>query len=133
MDNQIYLSDALELLKALMTRIDDLSCHPKNKHIIYHLYVLSKLSWHLTIDNVVATYTRNCLELPISSTLSTVVLQYSKCGINLILPSAKFIPCQPVIRNDLKSSPNPDVTSLWAITNNGTKVQYDQHNNTKKF
>ena len=56
---------------------------------IYHRYVLSKLSWHLTIadlsktwviqnlDNVVARYTRHWLELPISSTLSTFILQNS--------------------------------------------------------
>ena len=37
-----------------------------------------------------------------------------KYGINLILPSAKFIECQTIIRNALKSSPNPDIKSLWA-------------------
>ena len=103
MDNQIHMSEALEFLNALMKKIDDLSCHPKNKLIIYHRYVLSKLSWHLTIpdlsktwviqnlDKVVARYTRHWFELPISSTLSTVTLQNSKYGINLILPSTKFI------------------------------------------
>ena len=144
MDNQIHMSEALEFLNALMKKIDDLSCHPKNKLIIYHRYVLSKLSWHLTIadlsktwviqnlDNVVARYTRHWLELPISSTLSTVILQNSKYGINLILPSTKFIQCQTVIRNALKSSPNPDISSLWAATSNGTNIQYDQYRNTKQ-
>ena len=138
------MSEALEFLNALMKKIDDLSCHPKNKLIIYHRYVLSKLSWHLTIadlsktwvtqnlDNVVARYTRHWLELPISSTLSTVILQNSKYGINLILPSTKFIQCQTVIRNALKSSPNPDICSLWAATSNGTNIQYDQYRNTKQ-
>ena len=56
----------------------------------------------------------------------------SKYGINLILPSAKFIQCQTVIRNVLKSSPNPDITSLWAAISNGTNIQYDQYKNTKQ-
>ena len=84
------------------------------------------------LDNVVARYTRHWLELPISSTLSTVILQNSKYGINLILPSAKFTQCQAVIRNALKSSPKPDSTSLLAATSNGTNIQYDQYKNTKQ-
>ena len=50
----------------------------------------------------------------------------------MILPSAKFIQCQTVIRNALLSSPNPDITSLWAATSNGTNIQYDQYKNTKQ-
>ena len=45
---------------------------------------------------------RHWLELPICSTLSTLILQNSKYGINLSLPSAKFIQCHTVIRNALK-------------------------------
>ena len=100
MDNQVHMTEAHELLSDVMKKIDDLSCQSKNKLIIYHRYVLSKLSWHLTIadlsktwviqnlDNAVARYTRHWLELPISSTLSTLILQNSIYGINLILPSA---------------------------------------------
>ena len=71
-------------------------------------------------------------ELPISSILSTLILQNLKCENNLILPSTKFIQCQTVIRNALKSSPNPDVNLLWAATSNGTCIQYDQYTNTKQ-
>ena len=77
-------------------------------------------------------YPRHWLELPISSTLSTLVLQNSKYGSSLILPSTKFIQCQTVIRNALESSSNPDVTLLWAATSNGTNIQYDQYKNTKQ-
>ena len=102
------MSEAPELLSDLM-KIDDVSYHPKSKIIIYHRYVLSKLSWHLTIadlskiwviqnlDNIVARYKRHWLELPMNSTLRTLILQNSKYGINLILPSTKFIQCQTVI------------------------------------
>ena len=103
MDNQIHMFEVLDLLKDLMNRIGSLSCHPKNKLLIYHQCLLSKLSWHLTdadlsktwvvqnIDNIVTKYVRQWLDLPISATLSTLVLQKSKYGINLILPSTKNI------------------------------------------
>ena len=127
-----------------MNRIDSLSCHPKNKLLIYHQFVLSKLSWHLTVadlsktwvvqnlDNIVTKYVRQWLDLPISATLSTLVLQKSKYGINLILPSTKFTQCQTVIRNALKTSPNLDINAMWAATSNGSNIQYDQYRNTKQ-
>ena len=127
-----------------MNRIVSLSCHPENKLFIYHQFVLSKLSWHLTfadlsktwvvqnLDNIVTKYVRQCLDLPISATLSTIVLQKSKYGINLILPSTKFTQCQTVIRNALKTSPNLDINAMWAATSNGSNIQYDQYRNTKQ-
>ena len=142
MDNQNHMSEVLDLFYDLMQK--HLSCHPKNKLLIYHRFVLSKLSCHLTIadlsktwvvqnlDNVVSKYVRHWLELPISATLSTLVLQKSRYGISLVLPSTKCIQCQTVIRNALKSSPNLDINSLWAETNNGTNIQYDQYRNTKQ-
>ena len=48
------------------------------------------------------------------------------------MPSTQFIQCQTVIRNALISSPNPDISSLWAATSNGTNIQYDQYRNTKQ-
>ena len=43
-----------------------------------------------------------------------------------------IIECQTIIRNALKSSPNPDIKSLWADTSYGTNLQYDQFQNTKQ-
>ena len=102
------------------------------------------MSWHITIadisktwviqnlDNTVAKYSRQWLELPISSTLSTLILQNSKCGINFVSPSKKFVQCRTVLRNALKSSPNPDFNLLWTATSNGTNIQYDKYKNTKQ-
>ena len=85
MDYQIHMSEVLDVLQELMSRIDSLSCHPKNKLLIYHQFVLSKLSWHLTVpdlsktwavqnlDNIVTKYIRQWLDLHISSTLSRLV------------------------------------------------------------
>ena len=72
------------------------------------------------------------LELFISATISSLILNKSIYGINLILPSTKFIECQTVIRNALKSSPNLDIKTLWAETSYGTNLQYDQFENTKQ-
>ena len=144
MDNNDHMSTLLSTIKDLMIKTDNLPCHPKYKLLLYHRFVLSKLSWHLTIadlsktwvvdnlDNIVTSYVRKWLELPISATISSLVLNKSRYGINLVLPSTKFIECQTVIRNALKSSPNLDIKNLWAETSYGTNLQYDQFQNTKQ-
>ena len=72
------------------------------------------------------------LELPICATISSLIINKSRYGISLILPSTKFIECQTVMRNALKSSPNLDIKSLWAETSYGTNLQYDQFQSTKE-
>ena len=91
-------------------RIDSFFCHPENKLLIHYKFALSNLSWHRTIadlsktsvvqnlDSIVTRCFRRWLDLPISSTLSTLTLKKSKCRITLVLPSAIFIQCQTVIR-----------------------------------
>ena len=105
MDNFDNLSEVLQLVTDLMRKLDDIPCHPKNKLLLYHRFVLSKLSWYFTIadlgktwvtedvDNLVSKYIRQWLELPISATHSTLVVSKSKYGISLILPSTKFAQC----------------------------------------
>ena len=144
MDNNDHMSTLLSTIKDLMIKTDNLPCHPKYKLLLYHRFVLSKLSWHLTIadlsktwvvdnlDNIVTSYVRKWLELPISATISSLLLNKSRYGINLVLPSTKFIECQTVIRNALKSSPSLDIKNLWAETSYGTNLQYDQFQNTKQ-
>ena len=144
MDNNDHMSTLLSTIKDLMIKTDNLPCHPKYKLLLYHRFVLSKLSLHLTIadlsktwvvdnlDNIVTSYVRKWLELPISATISSLILNKSRYGINLVLPSTKFIECQTVIRNALKSSPNLDIKNLWAETSYGTHLQYDQFQNTKQ-
>ena len=144
MDNNDHMSTLLSTIKDLMIKTDSLPCHPKYKLLLYHRFVLSKLSWHLTIadlsktwvidnlDNIITSYVRKWLELPIRATISSLILNKSRYGINLILPSTKFIECQTVIRNVLKSSPNLDIKPLWAETSFGTNLQYDQFQNTKQ-
>ena len=143
MDNNDHMSTLLSTLKDLMIKMDNLPCHPKYKLLLYHRFVLSKLSWHLPIadlsnwvvdnlDNIVTRYVRKWLELPISATISSLILNKSRYGINLVLPSNKFTECQTVIHNALKSSPNLDIKNRWAETSYGTNRQYDHFQNTKQ-
>jgi len=93
------------------------------------LIVLSKFSWHFTVadisktwviqnlDNTLVSYVRNCLELPISATISHLTLSKSKFGLNLLLPSTKFLQHQTV---------------LWENTRSGSNIQYDIYQNTKQ-
>ena len=84
------------------------------------------------LDNVVLRYVKQWLDLAISATFSSLILKTSRYGINLILPAIKFIECKTIIRNALKSSPNPENKSLWVDTSYCTNLQYDQFQNTKQ-
>ena len=144
MDNSKHMSILLETTNDLMTKIDQLPCHPKYKISLYHRFILSKIAWHLTIadlsktwlvqklDTIVAKFVRHWLELPISATLSQLIISKSNNGLSLILPSTKFIQCQTTIRNALKSSPNPDIRHLCQDSSQYTNVQYDHYKNTKQ-
>ena len=61
------------------------------------------------IDSIVNSYIRKWLDIPISGTLSTVFLTRNKFGLNICPPSIKFIQCQTVLRNALKTSPNEEI------------------------
>ena len=52
MDNTDHMSVLLSTINDLMRKVDCLPCHPKNKLLLYHRFVLSKLSWHLTIADL---------------------------------------------------------------------------------
>ena len=47
------------------------------------------------------------------------------------MPSTKFIQCQTVLRNALRTSPNKDIQALRKSTSSHTNVQYDTYRNTK--
>ena len=63
--------------------------------------------------------------------LSGISLPYNQFGLNLQLPSVKFLQCQTVLRSCLRSSSNHVITSLWKSTSHSMNVQYDSYNGTK--
>ena len=85
------------------------------------------------VDNVFAQYIRKLLDLPISATLSNIILPQNKFGINFLLPSSKFVQCHTVLRNTLKTSQNDDIKALWKCTSNHTDIEYDVYRNTKEI
>ena len=121
MSNNKHISELTDSLNATLSEIDLLPLHPKNKLLLYNKYLFSKLSWHFKVanlpktgvgehlDNNVVKYLREWLELPVSTTLSNIVLPYNKHGLNIQLPSTKFMQCQTVLRNALRTFPNKDI------------------------
>ena len=56
MDKFDHLSEVLQLVTDLMRKLDDIPCHRKNKLLLYHRFVLSKVSWHFTIADLGKTW-----------------------------------------------------------------------------
>ena len=95
MDNKGHKDLLLSSVQDMLKQIDSCHIHPKNKLLLCNRYVLSKLSWHLTVadlsktwicqhlDNLVSKYVRQWLELPISGTLSTIVLSMAQISVYL--------------------------------------------------
>ena len=132
------MSSLLNSISDLLVKIDCLPCHPKNKLLLCHRFVLSKLSRHLNIADLskkrvienlarlVSLLVRKWLELPTSATFSSLILTKSKYGISIVLPSTRFIKYQTAtISNGLKSFPNHDRKSLWTETSYSANIQYD--------
>ena len=61
-----------------------------------------------------------------------IFLPQNKFGLNLQLPTTKFLQCQSVLRSALKSSSSETIKSLWKSTSCGTNIQYDAYQNTKQ-
>ena len=109
MTNNEHKLELVALITNLMKEIDLKPLHPKNKILLYTRFVLSKLSWHLTVaplpktwilenlDSIVNQYIRIWLEVPISGTLSNVYLTTNKFSLNVPPPSTKFVRCQTTI------------------------------------
>ena len=111
--------------------------------LIYQRYVVSKLSWNLTIadigitwvkqslDGIVNQYVRNWLEIPIAGTLD-IQLSKRKFGICYLMLSTRFTQCQTLILNFLRKYSNNDVVRIYYDTNCDTNLQYDQFKSTKE-
>ena len=63
MDSHNHISEVLDLIFSLMSRIGLILCHPKDKFLLYHRFILSKVSlgkaWVTeNFDNLVSCYVR---------------------------------------------------------------------------
>ena len=95
--------------------------------VIYQRYVLSKLSWNLTIadidvtwvkqflDSIVNQYIRSWLLIPVAGALDIIQLSKRKFGTCFVMVSTRFTQCQTVIGNNLQKSSNNDVLEFIMI------------------
>ena len=144
MTNNQYRDDFLSVPNDIIKKIDDLPLHPKNKILVYQRYVLSKLSWNLTIvdinitwvkqslDSIVNQYVRSWLEIPIAGTLDIIQLSKRKFGICYVMVLTRFTQCQTAIRNNLRKPSNNDIVRIYYDTNCDTNLQYNQFKSTKE-
>ena len=144
MSDQKHMEKLIKTVDDILETIDSLPIHPRNKLIIYHRYLLSKISWDLTIGNVNITwikqtldskvhgYVRKWLEIPICGTLDIVALTKSKCGLGFIAVSTRFAQCQTTIRTCLRNSQNSDIRKIYETTHNQNNIQYDEFNSTRE-
>ena len=114
MDDAEHKSHIQERTNEILQDIDKLPFHPRHKIALYKSYLLSQISWGLTVanigltwvknnlDNVVWLYLRRWLEIPINGPLDICLLSRTRFGLDVILPSTKLIQCQSVIRQRLK-------------------------------
>ena len=143
MDNRDHKDFLISNLQTFLKKIDTFNIHPRNTLLLYDRYVLSKISWHLTVadisktwisenvDNIVTKYVRQWLDLPISATISSIIPSRKRFGQAFQLPSIKFQQCPTALRSSLKPSGNETIIKLWKNTNAGTNIQYDIYRNTK--
>ena len=145
MSNQEHKENLCDTVDELLKGIDSLPLYLRNKLLIYHRYLLSKISWDLTsiadismtwikqtLDNKVSDYIRRWLEMPISGTLDVISLSKQKCGLGFVSVFSRFAQCQNTIRFCLKNSQNSDLKKIYEKTHTNTNLQYDQFNSTRQ-
>ena len=71
-------------------------------------------------------------ELPMSATLSSIVLSSTNFGLAFQLHSVKFQQYQTVLRSSLKSSKDEAIVRVWKNTNCRANIQYNIYKNTKQ-
>ena len=93
MDNNAHKDFLTSNLQTMLNKIDSLHLHPRNKLFLYDRYALSKISWHLTVadlgktriyehlDNMVTEYVNQWLDLPISVTITSIILFQKRFGL----------------------------------------------------
>jgi hypothetical protein len=129
------------MVENILKKIDMLPLHPKYKLELYQFYLMSKISWHLTIadiektrikenvDNLCHNKLRRWLEIPL---IDIVLLAKTKFGLNVIDVSTKHAQCQISFRSQLKNSTNEDARPVYSSTRSGCNIQYDRFNNCRE-
>ena len=143
MTNKDHKVVLLSKTNDLFNTIDELSLYSKNKILLYQRYVLSKISWHLPVadilitwvkqnlDNIASKFIRQWLEIPIASTLNVIRQSKNKFGLGITLLSDRFTQCQVTLRNKFKNSSNQDIVEIYDVSK-GKNTTYDQYKSTRE-
>ena len=62
MDNKTHKESVIDQAKDIFANIDALPLHPKNKIMLYSRYLLSKVSWHLTVADLTKAWVEKNLD-----------------------------------------------------------------------
>ena len=62
MDNKTLKELVIDQEKDIFAKIDALPLHPENKIMLYSRYLLSKVSWHLTVADLTKTWVEENLD-----------------------------------------------------------------------
>ena len=144
MNNSEHKREVLQKTTEILNIFNCLPLHPRKKLMIYSHYLLSKLSWDLTIADLDVTWVKNTLdnlchnhiccwlEIPPCGTIEILLLSTTQYGINRLNISTKFEQCQVTIRKSLKESPNEDIRELFQITSVGSNIKYYSFESTRE-
>ena len=56
MSDEKHQSEICDLFNNIISKIDELHLHPRNKILLYSRYLLSKISWDFTITDISQTW-----------------------------------------------------------------------------
>ena len=111
--------------------------HTKHKLDLYNRYLLSKISWHLTIVDLTETWVkevlgnkchnafRRWLEIPANDTVDIIMLSKSKFGLNIVDLSMKFTQCQTIIKKKLSNAENEDTQLIYQLIREKSNINYN--------
>ena len=126
MSNENHKKILIEEVEGILSIIGKLPLHHKHKLDLYNRYLLSKISWHLTIADLTETWVkevidikchnafRRWLEIQANGTVD-IMLSKSKFGLNIVDISMKFTQCQTIIRKKLSNAENEDTQLIYQL------------------
>ena len=137
MSNENHKKILIEEVEDILSIIGKLPLHLKHKLDLYNRYLLSKISWHLTIADLTETWVkevldnkchnafRRWLEIPANGTVDIIMLSNSKFGLNIVDVSMKFTQCQTIIRKKLSNAENEDTKLIYQLIREKSNINYD--------
>ena len=124
-------------MEDILSIIGKLPLHSKHKLDLYNRYLLSKISWHLTIADLTETWVkevldnechnafRRWLEIPANGTVDIIMLSKSKFGLNIVDVSMKFTQCQTIIRRKLSNAESEDTPLIYQLIREKSNINCD--------